>query len=87
MVIFIWLGLSLYWIAPIIIVSGNHILEFDPLYTSMHILSVYLNVYFWCFSSFCIRYAKVYLLEIKSGNLITTEMFSKLEMLIILVSF
>ena len=52
--IFIWLGLSLYWIAPIIIVSGNHILEFDPdfihpyayiaLCISMYILGIFLHL-------------------------------------------
>tara|TARA_B100000902_G_C27266181_1_gene893637 strand:- start:1020 stop:1664 length:645 start_codon:yes stop_codon:yes gene_type:complete len=79
--IFIWLGLSLYWIAPIIIVSGNHILEFDPnfihpnayiaLCISMYIFGVFLH--------FVSDMQKYIYLKLNPGNLITAEMFSKIR--------
>ena len=81
MVSFIWLGLSLYWIGSIIIVSGNHILEFDPnfihpnayiaLCISMYIFGVFLH--------FVSDMQKYIYLKLNPGNLITTEMFSKIR--------
>ena len=74
-------GLSLYWIAPIIIVSCNHILEFDPnfihpntyiaLCISMYIFGVFLH--------FVSDMQKYIYLKLNPGNLITTEMFSKIR--------
>ena len=79
--LFIWLGLSLYWVSPFIITSGIHFLEFNPQF-------IHPNIYF----SLCIAFyiigiflhfvsdmqKKIYL-KLNPGNLIETEMFSRLR--------
>ena len=38
--LFIWLGLSLYWVSPFIITSGIHIFEFNPRFINPNIYLV-----------------------------------------------
>ena len=79
--LFIWTGLSLYWISPFIITSGSHIMEFDPkfvnpgLYFSLCI-SIYILGIFLHFVSDMQKY--VYL-KLNPGKLINSEMFSRLR--------
>ena len=75
--LFIWIGLSIYWISPYIITSGKHFIPIDiqnnVLYlgccTSIYIFGIFLH-----FTSDMQKY--VYL-KLKPGNLITGEMFSR----------
>ena len=75
--LFIWIGLSIYWISPYIIVTGKHFMPIlinnDILYLgfciSMFVFGVFLH-----FTSDMQKYAY---LKLKPGNLITEEMFSR----------
>ena len=75
--LFIWIGLSIYWISPYIIVTGKHFMPIlinnDILYLgfciSMFVLGIFLH-----FTSDMQKY--IYL-KLKPGNLITEEMFSR----------
>ena len=75
----IWVFLSLYWISPYVITSGNHILEFSikesndtifiGLCTILYIFGVFLH-----FTSDMQKYIS---LKLNPGKLITNQMFSR----------
>jgi steroid 5-alpha reductase family enzyme len=75
----IWVGLSLYWISPYIIITGNHMIPFEvglsPVYIffciSLFILGVFLH-----FTSDMQKYIT---LKLNPGNLIQDEMFQKVR--------
>ena len=77
--LFIWFGLSLYWVSPYIIISGEYLLPFNgtmnPAYIccciSLYILGVFLH-----FASDMQKYVN---LKLNSGHLIKDEMFKKLR--------
>lgn len=77
--LFIWLGLSLYWISPYIIISGNGILPFSipmyPIYI-FFCLSIYILGVFLHFTSDMQKYVQ---LKYNSNNLIQNGMFKSLR--------
>jgi len=77
--LFIWLGLSLYWISPYIIISGNSILPFSipiyPIYI-FFCLTIYIIGVFLHFTSDMQKFIQ---LKLKKGNLINDGMFRSLR--------
>ena len=77
--LFIWLGLSLYWISPYIIISGNSILPFSipiyPIYI-FFCLTIYILGVFLHFTSDMQKFIQ---LKLKKGNLINDGMFRSLR--------
>ena len=77
--LFIWLGLSLYWISPYIIISGNSILPFSipmyPIYI-FFCLTVYIFGVFLHFTSDMQKYIQ---LKYSPSNLIDNGMFKSLR--------
>ena len=75
----IWLGLSLYWISPYIIISGNRILPFSipmyPIYI-FFCLTIYILGIFFHFTSDMQKHTQ---LKYKKGNLIDNGMFKSLR--------
>ncbi len=75
--LFIWIGLSIYWISPYIIVTGNH---FMPILINNNILYLGFCIsmfVFGIFLHFTSDMQKYVYLKLKPGNLITEEMFSR----------
>ena len=77
--LFIWLGLSLYWISPYIIISGNSILPFSipiyPIYI-FFCLTIYILGIFLHFTSDMQKFIQLKLIE---GHLIDDGMFRSLR--------
>ena len=77
--LFIWLGLSLYWISPYIIISGNSILPFSipmyPIYI-FFCLTIYIFGVFLHFTSDIQKYIQ---LKYNPSNLIDNGMFKLLR--------
>lgn len=77
--LFIWLGLSLYWISPYIIISGNSILPFSipmyPIYI-FFCLTIYIFGVFLHFTSDIQKYIQ---LKYNPSNLIDNGMFKSLR--------
>lgn len=77
--LFIWLGLSLYWISPYIIISGNNILPFSipmyPIYI-FFCLTIYIFGVFLHFTSDIQKYIQ---LKYNPSNLIDNGMFKSLR--------
>tara|TARA_Y100000389_G_scaffold175474_1_gene186270 strand:+ start:6312 stop:6950 length:639 start_codon:yes stop_codon:yes gene_type:complete len=77
--LFIWLGLSLYWISPYIIISGNSILPFSipmyPIYI-FFCLTIYIFGVFLHFTSDMQKYIQ---LKYNPSNLIDNGMFKSLR--------
>ncbi|MDB4859767.1 DUF1295 domain-containing protein [Candidatus Marinimicrobia bacterium] len=77
--LFIWLGLSLYWISPYIIISGNSILPFSipmyPIYI-FFCLTIYIFGVFLHFTSDMQKYIQ---LKYSPSNLIDNGMFKSLR--------
>ena len=77
--LFIWLGLSLYWISPYIIISGNSILPFSipmyPIYI-FFCLTIYIFGVFLHFTSDIQKYTQ---LKYNPSNLIDNGMFKSLR--------
>ena len=75
----IWVGLSLYWISPYIIISGNRILPFSipmyPIYI-FFCLTIYILGIFFHFTSDMQKHTQ---LKYKKGNLIDNGMFKSLR--------
>ena len=78
--LFIWLGLSLYWISPYIIISNNH---FSPLFSTeptniyfASCISIYIVGIFLHFTS---DMQKHIYLELRPGHLIDNYMFLRLR--------
>ena len=75
----IWIGLSLYWISPYIIISGNSILPFSipmyPIYI-FFCLTIYILGIFFHFTSDMQKYTQ---LKYNEGNLIYNGMFKSLR--------
>jgi steroid 5-alpha reductase family enzyme len=78
--LFIWLGLSLYWISPYIIISSNHffpLLSTEP--TNIYFascISIYIVGIFLHFTSDMQKHIH---LELRPGHLIDNYMFSRLR--------
>ena len=77
--LFIWSGLSLYWVSPYIIITGNHFLPFNisinPIYISCCI-TLYIFGIFLHFTSDMQKYIN---LKLNPGHLIKDDMFKKLR--------
>ena len=77
--LFIWAALSLYWISPYIIITGNHILPFaipmHPIYV-FFCITLYIFGIFLHFTSDMQKYIN---LKLNPGHLIKDEMFLKLR--------
>ena len=77
--LFIWLGLSLYWISPYIIISGNSIFPFSiPIYPVyiFFCLTIYILGIFLHFTSDMQKFIQLKLIE---GHLIDDGMFRSLR--------
>ena len=75
----IWAGLSLYWISPYIITSGNH---FFPIEVKFNMHAIYISVcvviyIIGIFLHFTSDMQKYISLKLNPGTLIKTEMFEK----------
>ncbi len=77
--LFIWLGLSLYWISPYIIISGNSILPFSiPMYPIYIFFCVTIYI-FGVFLHFTSDMQKYIQLKYSPSNLIDNGMFKSLR--------
>ena len=77
--LFIWLGLSLYWISPYIIISGNSILPFSiPMYPIYIFFCVTIYI-FGVFLHFTSDIQKYIQLKYNPSNLIDNGMFKLLR--------
>ncbi len=78
--LFIWLGLSLYWVSPYIIISNNHYLPMfstQPTYIYFaSCISIYIIGVFLHFTSDMQKHIS---LELNRGNLIDDYMFSRVR--------
>ena len=75
--LFIWVGLSIYWISPYIITSGEHFLPIN-IGNNILFLGCCVSLFiFGIFLHFTSDMQKFIYLKLKPGNLITEEMFSK----------
>jgi len=79
--LFIWCGLSLYWVSPFIITSGFHILEFNPTFISPFLyISLCISLYIvGIFLHFVSDMQKYIYLKLHPNNLIESEMFYKVR--------
>ncbi len=78
--LFIWIGLSLYWVSPYIIISSN---SFLPIFTTLppniyyaSCISIYIVGIFLHFTSDMQKYIS---LKLKGGHLIDNYMFSRIR--------
>jgi len=78
--LFIWIGLSLYWVSPYIIISNN---SFLPIFTTLppniyyaSCISIYIVGIFLHFTSDMQKHIS---LELKEGHLIDNYMFSRIR--------
>ena len=77
--LFIWAGLSLYWISPYIIITGNHMIPFNiPLYPVYIFFCISLFI-FGVFLHFTSDMQKYISLKLNPGNLIQNGMFQKVR--------
>ena len=75
----IWAGLSLYWISPYIIITGNHMIPFNiPLYPVYIFFCISLFI-FGVFLHFTSDMQKYISLKLNPGNLIQDGMFQKVR--------
>ncbi len=75
----IWAGLSLYWISPYIIITGNHMIPFNiPLYPVYIFFCISLFI-FGVFLHFTSDMQKYITLKLNPGNLIQDGMFQKVR--------
>ena len=75
----IWAGLSLYWISPYIIITGNHMIPFNiPLYPVYIFFCISLFI-FGVFLHFTSDMQKYISLKLNPGNLIQNGMFQKVR--------
>ena len=75
----IWGGLSLYWISPYIIITGNHMIPFNiPLYPVYIFFCISLFI-FGVFLHFTSDMQKYISLKLNPGNLIQDGMFQKVR--------
>ena len=77
--IFIWIGLSLYWVSPYIIITGKHFLPFNIVMSPMYIcfcITLYIFGVFLHFTSDMQKYVN---LKLNSGHLIKDDMFRKIR--------
>jgi len=75
--LFIWLGLSAYWVSPYIIITGHQFLPFNITLSPMYIcfcITLYIFGVFLHFTSDMQKYVN---LKLNSGHLIEDEMFEK----------
>ena len=73
----IWFGLSLYWISPYIITSGNHFIPMSIENNIVFSASCVIVYIFGIFLHFTSDMQKYVYLKLKPGHLITEEMFAK----------
>ena len=77
--LFIWMGLSLYWISPFIIISGTSILPFN-IKSSFIYFSICIAIYIiGVFLHFVSDMQKYVYLKLNPSNLIENEMFAKIR--------
>ena len=77
--LFIWMGLSLYWISPFIITSGIRMLPFN-IQPSFIYFSICITIYIMgVFLHFVSDMQKYVYLKLNPGNLIENEMFAKVR--------
>tara|TARA_Y100001960_G_scaffold297971_1_gene344804 strand:+ start:115 stop:756 length:642 start_codon:yes stop_codon:yes gene_type:complete len=77
--LFIWFGLSLYWISPYIITTNRHFLPIDVTQNSIYIgLCVMIYIY-GIFLHFTSDMQKHMALKLNPGKLITDGMFSRIR--------
>jgi steroid 5-alpha reductase family enzyme len=75
----IWASLSLYWISPYIIITGNHMIPFNiPLYPAYIFFCISLFI-FGIFMHFTSDMQKYINLKLNPGNLIQDGMFQKVR--------
>ena len=75
----IWAGLSLYWISPYIIITGNHMIPFNiPLYPVYIFFCISLFI-FGVFLHFTSDMQKYISLKLNPGNLIYDGMFQRVR--------
>ena len=76
--LFIWIGLSIYWISPYIIVTGKHFMPIILINNDILYLGFCISMFvFGIFLHFTSDMQKYVYLKLKPGNLITEEMFSR----------
>ena len=75
----IWVGLSLYWIAPYIITTNQHFLPFEIRQNSLHICCCVMIYIFGIFLHFTSDMQKYVSLKLNPGHLITDGMFSRVR--------
>ena len=86
--VFSWASLSLYWIAPFLITSGNKLMPLTNDSPNYIFYSFCISIYiFGIFLHFVSDMQKFIQLNIKPGKLIDNFMFSKSEILIIWENF
>ena len=77
--LFIWMGLSLYWISPFIIISGTNILPFN-IKSSFIYFSICIAIYIiGVFLHFVSDMQKYVHLKLNPGNLIDNGMFARIR--------
>jgi len=79
--LFIWMGLSLYWISPIIIITNCKFEYFSYLHepSNIYIMCCIIIYVLGVFLHFTSDMQKYVYLKLNPGKLITTEMFSKVR--------
>jgi len=75
--LFIWSGLSLYWISPYIITSGNHFLPMNVINNTVYVGCCVILYILGIFLHFTSDMQKHIYLKLKPGNLITDHMFAR----------
>ncbi len=78
--LFIWIGLSLYWISPYIIISQNNLLSISEIQPNNVYYGVCIFIYIiGIFLHFTSDMQKYVYLKLKPGHLIDSYMFSKIR--------
>ena len=75
--LFIWFGLSLYWISPYIITSGKHFLPMNVENNTVYVGCCVILYILGIFLHFTSDMQKHIYLKLKPGHLITDHMFSR----------